>query len=50
MLLLMLPHDALEELKAIYRDEFGETLSDDAAATLGERLLRTYALLARPKQ
>lgn len=40
---------AIEELKAIYRDEFGEVLSDDAALAIGERLLRIYGMLTRPR-
>lgn len=43
----MLTHDAIEELKKIYREENGEELTDDEAREMGERLLRVFAWLFR---
>jgi len=43
-----LTREAIEELKAIYREEFGEELSDDEAWEMGHRLVRLYTVLTRP--
>jgi hypothetical protein len=43
-----LSKQAINELKAIYRDEFGADLSDDAAWAMGHRLVRLYTVLTRP--
>ncbi len=39
---------ALDELRRIYRDEFGEDISRDEAAEMGDRLVRLVRLLLRP--
>jgi hypothetical protein len=39
---------AIQEFKAIWRDEYGEELSDAEAETHALRLLRLFALLVRP--
>ncbi len=44
---MQLSDTALDELQALYREEFGEDLSPDAAAEIGTRLLDLYALLLR---
>lgn len=43
-----LSKQAIDELKAIYRDEFGTDLPDDEAWAMGHRLVRLYAVLSRP--
>ncbi len=43
-----LSHQAIEEFKAIYRDEFGEDISDDEAQEIDLRLLRLFDLLLQP--
>lgn len=42
-----LSRDAIEELKTIYRKEYGRELSDEAAWEMGHRLLRVFAILMR---
>ena len=37
---------AIDEFKAIYQEEFGETLSDDEVQEIGLRLLRFFGTLA----
>jgi hypothetical protein len=44
-----LPPRAIEELKAIYRKEYGRDLSDEAAWEMGHRLLRIFAVLTRAR-
>jgi hypothetical protein len=43
-----LSQSAVEEFKAIHRQETGEDLTDDQAQTMANRLLRMYVLLLRP--
>ena len=45
---MMLSRDAIEELKKIYQDECGTTLSDAEAQDMGQRLLALFQILARP--
>ena len=40
--------EALEEFKAIYQEEFGETLSDDKAEERALRVLRIFDILLKP--
>jgi hypothetical protein len=42
-----LSHEAIEEFKAIYRQEFGQDISDDEARVIALRLLRLFHLLSR---
>ncbi len=42
-----LSDDVLEELRQIYRDEFGESLTRDEAYELGNRLVSLFALFAQ---
>lgn len=39
---------AIEELKAIYQEEFGERLSDQEAQEIGTRLLTLFQVIYRP--
>jgi hypothetical protein len=39
---------AIAELKAIYRKEYGEDLSDTDAWAMGHRLVRLFTILTRP--
>lgn len=43
-----LSQEAIEELKNIYQEEYGETLSDADALDLGQRLLRLFQIVYRP--
>ena len=43
-----LSHQAIEEFKAIYQEEFHQTLSDDEAQEIGIRLLRLFDILLQP--
>jgi hypothetical protein len=43
-----LSREAIEDFKAIYELEFGEMLSDAAAQEMALRVLRLFALLAKP--
>ena len=45
---MMLSRDAIEELKKMYQDECGKTLSDADAQEMGQRLLALFRILARP--
>jgi hypothetical protein len=45
---MRLDADAIKEFKAIWKEEFGEELSDDEAQEHGLRVLRLFALLLRP--
>jgi len=38
----------IDELKQIYREEFGQDLSDDEAWEMGTRLLRLFYILSTP--
>jgi len=40
-----LSREAIDEFKAIYRDEFGEELSDDKVQEIALRLLRFFRIL-----
>jgi hypothetical protein len=40
-----LSREAIEEFKAIYQEEFGETLSDDEVQEIAMRLLRFFGIL-----
>ena len=44
-----LSRKAIEEFKAIYQEEFGETLSDDEVREIATRLLRFFGILNRPE-
>jgi hypothetical protein len=43
-----LSHEAIDEFKAIYQDEFGRELSDDEVQEIALRLLRFFGILGRP--
>jgi hypothetical protein len=43
-----LSRQAVDEFKAIYRDEFGEDISNDEALEMALRLLRLFDLLLQP--
>jgi len=43
-----LSRQAIEEFKAIYQEEFGQTLSDDEVKEIAMRLLRFFGILVRP--
>lgn len=47
-----LSQEAIEEFKAIYRDEFGENLTDSEAKEMASRLLRLFYILLQgvPKE
>ena len=45
---MRLSEKAIDELRAIYKEEFGEDISRDDAAEMGDRLLRLVRLLLRP--
>ena len=42
-----LSREAIEEFKAIYQEEFGETLSDDEVREIATRLLRFFGILSK---
>lgn len=42
---MILPREALEELKGIYKEEYGEELSDKEIQEMAMRLLRLFQLL-----
>jgi hypothetical protein len=39
--------EAIEEFKTIYREEFGQTLSDDEVQEVALRLLRFFGILSK---
>ena len=43
-----LSREAIEEFKAIYQAEFGQTLSDDEVQEMALRLLRFFGILNKP--
>lgn len=43
-----LSREAIDEFKAIYQEEFGELLTDDAVQEIAGRLLRFFGMLDRP--
>ena len=40
-----LSHQAIEEFKTAYQEEFGETLTDDQVQEIALRLLRFFGIL-----
>ena len=44
-----LSRKAIDEFKAIYQEEFGQSLSDDQAQEMGRGLLTLLKLLLEPK-
>jgi hypothetical protein len=40
--------EAIEEFKKIYKEEFGDDLTDDQAQECGLRVLRLFQLLLQP--
>jgi hypothetical protein len=40
-----LSREAIEEFKSVYKEEFGETLSDDGVQEIALRLLRFFGIL-----
>jgi hypothetical protein len=45
---MKLPPQAIEELKAIYDQEFGTSLSDQEAGEMARRLLSLFQVIYRP--
>ncbi len=45
---MRLSEKAIDELMAIYKEEFGADIHRDEAAEMGDRLLRLIRLLLRP--
>lgn len=43
-----LSRQAVEEFKAIYREEFGQNLTDDEVQEIALRLLRFFGILHQP--
>lgn len=43
-----LSREAIEEFKAIYKEEFGEILTDDEVQEIAMRLLRFFGILHKP--
>ena len=43
-----LSRQAIDEFKAIYQEEFGQTLSEDEVQEIAFRLLRFFGILVRP--
>ena len=43
-----LSRQAIDEFKAIYQEEFGQSLSDDEVKEIAIRLLRFFGILVRP--
>ena len=44
----MLSKQALSDFKSIYKQEFGESISDQEAKEKGEKLLRLFSLIYKP--
>jgi hypothetical protein len=42
-----LSREAIEEFKAIYKEDFGEILSDEEVQEIAMRLLRFFGILAK---
>ena len=42
-----LSRQAIEEFKAIYQEEFGQSLSDDEVREIAVRLLRFFGILSK---
>lgn len=47
LIVMRLNDDDLREFKAIWKDEFGEEITDDVAREAASRLLELYRVLAR---
>ncbi len=48
---MIVSKEAIKEFKAIYKKEFGDTLSDEDAHEMATRLLRLFQLLRyKPRQ
>lgn len=45
---MQLSREAIDELKKIYQEEYGEVLSDAEALEMGQRLLSLFQILYRP--
>jgi hypothetical protein len=43
-----LSRQAVDDFKAIYKEEFGKSLSDDEVREIAIRLLRFFGILIRP--
>lgn len=43
-----LSRQAIEEFKAIYQEEFGQSLTDDEVQEIALRLLRFFGILHQP--
>jgi hypothetical protein len=43
-----LSREAIDEFKAIYREEFGQELSDDEVQEIAMRLLRFFGIVRQP--
>jgi hypothetical protein len=43
-----LSRQAVDDFKAIYKEEFGQSLSDDEVREIAIRLLRFFGILIRP--
>jgi hypothetical protein len=43
-----LPQDVIKKFKDIYHQEFGQTITDDEASELGERLINLMEIISRP--
>ena len=43
-----LSRQAIEEFKAIYQEEFGQSLTDDEVQEIALRLLRFFGILSKP--
>ena len=44
----MLSRQALNDFKSIYKQEFGEDISDQEAKEKGEKLLRLFDIIYKP--
>jgi hypothetical protein len=44
-----LSREAIEDFKAMYQEEFGQTLSDDEVQEIALRLLRFFGILSQSK-
>lgn len=44
----MISEKALKEFKEIYKEEFGEDISDEEAIDLGTRLINLFKVIYRP--
>jgi hypothetical protein len=44
----MLSHKAIDDFKSIYKQEFGESISNQEAKEKGEKLLRLFSIIYKP--